>query len=85
MPDGNNIRVVGVNEKGLRVGEDHQRAVLSDRDVALMRDLHENHGWGYKRLSAKFECGRTTVRKICKYQMRAQAVHGHRTVHLSND
>ncbi len=82
MPDGNMLRVVGINERGLRVGEDHQRAVLSDRDVELMRHLHEADGWGYRRLAKKFECSKTTARKICKYQMRAQSVAGHRAVPL---
>ena len=31
----------GVTEKGIRVGQDHQRAKLSNRDVELFRQMHE--------------------------------------------
>jgi hypothetical protein len=37
-----------VNDRGVRVGEDHQRATLTDHDVELMRQLREE-GIGYKR------------------------------------
>lgn len=66
---------VGVNEKGLRVGEDHQRAKLTDHDVELMRQLHEEDGIGYKRLAKMFDVSREQARAICRYQARAQTPH----------
>lgn len=34
-------RLVAVNERGFRIGEDHPRAVLSDHDVELLHQLLE--------------------------------------------
>jgi DNA invertase Pin-like site-specific DNA recombinase len=73
-------KIVGVNERGLRVGEDHQRAVLTDHEVETMRHLHEVDGIGYRRLVKMFEVSKTTVRRICAYQMRNQAVSKFRKV-----
>lgn len=71
-------RMVAVNDKGLRIGEDHGRARLTDHEVELMRRMHELHPvghpehWGYRRLSAKFGVTKTLARKICNYLFRAQ-------------
>lgn len=66
------MKMIGVNEAGRRVGEDHPAADLSDREIELMRDLHENHGIGYRRLARMFEVPRARVQRICKYRVRAQ-------------
>lgn len=52
-------------------GEQHHMAELTDRDVELMRQLHEIEGWGSRKLAAKFDCGRSTVRHILAYRYRA--------------
>lgn len=62
--------IVGVNEKGLRVGEDHQHAQLTDHDVELMRQLREQEGIGYKRLAVMFDSHVRTVRDIVNYKRR---------------
>lgn len=62
---------LGVNENGLRVGQDHQNAKLSDREVDLIRRLHED-GMSYKRLADKFGVAKSTVASIVKYQRRGQ-------------
>ncbi len=62
--------IVGVNEKGVRVGEDHQRATLTDHDVELMRELREAEGIGYKRLAKMFDTSVRTVRDIVNYKRR---------------
>lgn len=31
---------IGINERGLRVGEDHQNAKLTDAEVEMIRELH---------------------------------------------
>lgn len=64
--------MVGVNERGLRVGEDHQRATLTDHEVEQMRRLHEDDKIGYRRLAAMFEVDKSTVRRICNYEIRCQ-------------
>ncbi len=51
-------------------GEEHHRARLSDREVELLRILHEREGWPYSLLMAKFEVSKTCVAKLCRYQCR---------------
>ncbi|WP_429474741.1 helix-turn-helix domain-containing protein [Paraburkholderia atlantica] len=63
--------MIGVNEKGLRVGQDHQRAKLSDAAVELIRKLHEE-GMSYRVIAEKFEIAKSTVQDICTYRRRAQ-------------
>ncbi|MDR5772093.1 MULTISPECIES: helix-turn-helix domain-containing protein [unclassified Caballeronia] len=66
-----NKRLVGVNEKGLRVGQDHQHAKLSDRDVELMRQLREG-GMSQRDIAEKFEVSVSLVDKIVNYRRRTQ-------------
>lgn len=53
-----------------RVGQDHPKAKLTDREVDRMRNMHENDGWGYRRLSVTFEVALATVKGICRYRTR---------------
>lgn len=71
---------VGVNEKGARVGEDHPRATLTDHDVELMRQMHEQEGIGYKRLAKMFDTSVAQARNICLYRQRAQTASSWRTI-----
>ncbi len=64
-------RLVGVNENGRRVGQDHPGAVLTDRDVDLVFELREQ-GLGYRRIAKKIEVSVTAIKKIIKGKMRAQ-------------
>lgn len=64
-------RLVGVNERGLRVGEDHQRAKLSNHEVELIRQLHEG-GMSYRALAEKFEISLGMAWNICNFRLRAQ-------------
>lgn len=64
-------RLVGVNERGIRVGEGHQRSKLSDHDVELIRELAED-GMRYSLIAAKFEISKGTVGRICRYERRGQ-------------
>lgn len=67
-----NNRLVGVNERGLRVGQDHHRAKITDRDVELIRMLHEA-GMSYRVIAEKFEVSKMLVCYICTYRRRASA------------
>lgn len=53
-----------------RSGQFHPRAKLTDREVELIRFLHENLGLGYAKLAAKFEISKTQAARICRYQQR---------------
>ncbi len=64
------------NKRGHRGGENHPNAKLTDKQIDLMRALHEEHPIGspehigYRRLAQLFECSKNTVRDICKYKCR---------------
>lgn len=64
-------RIVGLNDRGLRVGQDHQRAKLTDAAVEMIRRLHEE-GLSYRVIALKFEIAKSTVQDICTYRRRAQ-------------
>jgi DNA-binding CsgD family transcriptional regulator len=64
-------RLVGVNEQGLRVGQDHQRAKLTDREIELILALHAQ-GVTYRNIAHKFDINQHTVGKICRGERRAQ-------------
>lgn len=71
-------KVIGVNERGLRVGQDHQRAKLSDAAVEMIRRLHEG-GMPYRVLAIKFEISYMHAWRICNYRERAQSATQFRT------
>jgi len=75
-------RTVGVNERGLRVGEDHQHARLTDAECELIRQMHEQ-GMSYKKLADKFEVGKSTIADIVKHRRRAQFAVGWRVVRVA--
>lgn len=65
-------RIVAVNEAGLRIGEDHPNAKLTNSEVESIRVLHEEHGMSYSTLAEKFEISKGAVAKICRYERRGQ-------------
>lgn len=66
------MRLIGVNEKGARVGQDHPRAVLTDAQVEMVLVLHQRDGWGYRRIARVLEVSRESVRDVCKGRRRCQ-------------
>lgn len=66
-----NYKLVGISESGSRVGETHHRAKLSDHDIDLIRELHEE-GLSYREIALKFCVGKSTVRDIVKCRRRWQ-------------
>lgn len=67
-------KTVAVNEAGLRIGEDHPNAKLTDGEVELIRQMHEDDGLSYEALAEKFEVSKGAVAKICRYERRGQWV-----------
>lgn len=65
------MKLVGVNERGLRVGQDHQRAKLLDADIASMFALRAE-GLIYQQLAVIFECSKTTAWHIINGRQRSQ-------------
>ena len=79
-------KVIAVNERGLRIGEDHPKAKLTSHEVDLIREMAEERGpngrrkWGRRRLARKFEVSTWTIRSIIDYASRAQVPAAYRTV-----
>jgi len=65
-------KYVAVNERGRRIGEDHPRATLSNDAVDLIRELHEDEGRSYGYIAIKMKISVNTIKKICRYERRAQ-------------
>lgn len=74
-------RLVGVNERGLRLGEDHRNARLTNAEVDLLLSLRDE-GWSYQALADKFDLSKSGARKICKGQTRCQAPVRYKAVHM---
>lgn len=75
-------KFVAVNERGLRIGQDHPKAVLTDAEVARLLDLHEQ-GFGQKRLAEMFDVSRRTVRGYLSGRTRCQLPAGFREGRMS--
>lgn len=67
------IRYVATNDRGLRVGIYHPNCKYTDQVVDQLREMHEDLGMTYKKISEVTGIPRHTVRRICSYQRRAQA------------
>jgi DNA invertase Pin-like site-specific DNA recombinase len=63
--------LVGVNEKGKRIGEYHQRAKLSDHEIELIRSLYDD-GISISEIARKFEIPKSYAHDICHYLVRCQ-------------
>lgn len=64
--------LVAVNERGYRIGASHHNARIPDAIVNQIRDLHEDHKIGYRRLARMFNLKRAFIQKVCNYAIRAQ-------------
>lgn len=82
MPDEQKrcTKLVGVNDRGHVVGESHHRAVLTDHEVDLIFELHED-GWGYGRIAQVMEVHKATVQMILSGKRRAQTVMAFKRIH----
>lgn len=64
-------KIVMVGEGAYRCGEDHPKATISNEDVDLMRELHEEHGLTVSEIAAKWEKPKSTIRDIVNYKNRS--------------
>ncbi len=61
---------IRLSAAGQRVGDDHPKVKLTDKEVEQIRAIHEEVGIGYKRLARWFCAPRATIQKICTYARR---------------
>lgn len=78
-------RIVRVSAKGLRVGEDHPRARLTDQEVDRARYLHEEEGLGVVELSRIYEISKGSMHDLLSYRRRATPVAGTRVVRIPEE
>ena len=72
---------LAINELGRRIGDSHQNAKLTNRDVELIFELREQ-GFTYKQIAEKFEVSFSQVRNILKGLKRSQLVCKWKVLHL---
>jgi hypothetical protein len=58
---------------GHRIGQDHQKAVLTDAQVRQMRAEYKPYVVGYDALAKKYGCGASTARDIVQHRTRWSA------------
>jgi hypothetical protein len=78
-------KLVKVSEKGHRIGEDHQRAKLLDKEVDVIRDLCDEGEFPQTTIAAVFDVSKSLVGKICRYERRNTTMAGAKTVHINED
>jgi len=78
--------IYGVTDRGIRVGEHHQHAKLSNEQVDYIRGLYEEGLFGYRSLVRVckdlwgIEVSRDTVKDIVKYRRRSATPERYKTV-----
>lgn len=63
--------IVGVDERGYRVGQTHHNSTIPDSVVRAVRDAHEYDLWSYNRIAREMGLKKSTVAKLCRYERRA--------------
>lgn len=74
VPTGSRKVFIAVDENGLRIGQTHPNAKLTDAEVDQIRDLHELANWDYTKLAQAYAVPYITIQKICTYQRRASTI-----------
>ena len=63
--------IVGVDDRGYRVGQTHHNSTIPDSVVRAVRDAHEYDNRSYNWIAANMGLKKSTVAKICRYERRA--------------
>ena len=73
--------LVPVDEYGRRIGEGHPRAVLSDDEVELIRQLAEGpERLTYAAIAEKFETSKGAIHDIVNFRRRASTTAGYKVI-----
>ncbi len=73
--------LVAVNERGLRIGQDHHQAKLTDHEVGLVFQL-VRAGFTSREIAGKLRVSLDLIKKIRCGQRRCQTVAGYKLVHV---
>lgn len=74
-------KMVAVNDRGLRIGEDHQNARYTDGEIEMVLTLREE-GKSYGEIATLAEMPKSTVRDFCKGRRRCQCITAFRAVRV---
>ena len=66
------IRLVGMNDRGVAIGQYHPRAKYPDELIDQIREMREDQRLPTREISARTGVSRRMVREICSYAKRAQ-------------
>lgn len=75
-------KLIAVNERGLRIGEDSGQAKLTNAEVQRLLELRDE-GLSYRKLSTIFEISKSHARYICKGRWRCQVAVRWKTVQVA--
>jgi hypothetical protein len=67
------VILLAVNEQGHRVGEDHQRAKLTNHEVDLIHEMRDQ-GMSFGQIAMVMDIARATAAKICSGERRSQVI-----------
>jgi hypothetical protein len=76
-------RTVAVNERGLRIGEDHPNARYTDKEIETVLSLR-NDGLSYGGIACLLEMPKSTVASICKGGRRCQTSARWKTIEVEH-
>lgn len=62
---------VAVNERGLRIGEDHQNARYTNREIEMVHELRDS-GMSYGKIMQIMEMPKSTIASIARGCRRCQ-------------
>ena len=66
------IRLVGMNDRGMAIGQYHPRAKYPDELIDQIREMREDHKLTTREIAARTGVSRRMVRDVCAYTKRAQ-------------
>lgn len=74
-------KIVAVNERGLRIGEDHQNAKYTNGEIEMVLTLRDD-GKSYGEIARLVEMPKSTVSDICSGRRRCQYPSDFKTVRV---
>jgi len=66
------IRLVGMNDRGVAIGQYHPRAKYSDEMIDQIREMREDQGLTWREIVSRTGVSMRMVRDVCAYVYRAQ-------------
>lgn len=75
-------RTVAVNDKGVRIGDSHPRAKLTNKEIDRLLLLRDQ-GWSYLQLARVFDISKSGARMICKALRRCQVPARYKLVEMA--